>query len=95
MNEEPSLSPRVEHGLGGREGLGNDNHERLLRVQVVQSPANVHGIDIGQEPQPVQLGLLPPRVLLSLESLPNKKKQANKKKRILTHTKKKKRNEYK
>ena len=67
--------PRIEHGLSSREGLRYNNHERLLRVQVVQGPTDINGVDIREEPQPVQLGLLPPRILLSLESLPNKKRK--------------------
>ena len=42
----------VEHGLGGGEGLGDDDDQGGLRVQPVQGLGHIHGVDVGQEAQP-------------------------------------------
>eukprot|EP00976_Prorocentrum_cordatum_P038658 786915-Prorocentrum_minimum.AAC.2 len=45
----------VEHGLRGGERLGDDHHQRGLRAQTLQRGGHVHGVHVGQEPQPPAL----------------------------------------
>ena len=40
---------RVEHSLGGREGLADHDHKSRFRVQAFQGSPHVHRIDVGEE----------------------------------------------
>mmetsp|Transcript_15193 Transcript_15193/g.63146 ORF Transcript_15193/g.63146 Transcript_15193/m.63146 type:complete len:322 (-) Transcript_15193:179-1144(-) len=48
--------PRVEHGLGGGEGLGDHHHERPLLIEPLERVRHVDGVDVGQEVQRAALG---------------------------------------
>lgn len=48
--------PGVQHRLGCREGLGDDDDQRLLRVQIGTRPFDVDGVDVAEEAEAVPEG---------------------------------------
>ena len=46
----------VQHGLGRGEGLGDDDDEGLLRIEVAGAQLEVDGVDVGQEAEGASLG---------------------------------------